>query len=217
MNINFCFHGVGVCASEREPGEARYWIAEDLFKRVLDEASNRSNVRLSFDDGNRSDVEVALPELSARGLDATFFVIADRLDDERSLHADDLVLLRESGMQIGNHGWSHIPWRGLTPETADREFIRARSTIAAAAGAAVDEAAFPLGRYDRGTLAQLRKAGYRHVYSSDRFPARSGAWLQARYSITADDTIESVRAIFDRHPSISDARNILASAVKRLR
>lgn len=217
MDINFCFHGVGTCTTEREPGESRYWISEDLFRRVLDEAAARPDVRLSFDDGNRSDVDIALPELSARGLDATFFVIAGRLHDSRSLHADDLHALRDAGMRIGSHGWSHIPWRGLGPEQAHREFVEARAVIAEAAGTEIDEAAFPLGRYDRGTLKHLRRAGYRHVYSSDRFPARAGSWLQARYSIMADDTIDSVRAIFDHRPGIGDARNLLASAVKRLR
>ena len=37
MNIHLCFHGIGTCSTEREPGESRYWIGEDLFLRVLDQ------------------------------------------------------------------------------------------------------------------------------------------------------------------------------------
>jgi len=35
-------------------------------------------VQLSFDDGNRSDVGIALPALLERELSATFFVVAGR-------------------------------------------------------------------------------------------------------------------------------------------
>jgi peptidoglycan/xylan/chitin deacetylase (PgdA/CDA1 family) len=218
VNINLCFHGIGTCAQEREPGEAHYWITRDLFRRVLDEAAARpDDVILSFDDGNRSDIEIGLPELESRGLRATFFVLAGRLDDAASLTPDDLVRLRDAGMTIGSHGWSHVPWRGLNDADSRREFIEARSVIAETAGVAVDEAAFPLGRYDRQTLRRLRQVGYRHVYSSDRFPARRGSWLQARYSLTADDTMDSVRAVLTHRPGLADARNVLASGVKRLR
>lgn len=217
MIINLCFHGVGVCRREREPGESRYWVSEDLFRRVLDEAVAFPQVRLSFDDGNASDVRIALPALAERGLTATFFPLAGRLDDPASLHAADLQTLRAAGMRIGSHGWAHVPWRGLTADAAAREFDAARRVLADAAGAAIDTAALPLGRYDRRTIARLKAAGYRTVYTSDRFPARESAWLQARYSITAADTAASVRRVFAHAVALRDVRNLAASIVKRLR
>ena len=217
MIINLCFHGVGVCRREREPGESRYWVSEDLFRRVLDEAVAFPQVRLSFDDGNASDVRIALPALAERGLTATFFPLAGRLDDPASLHAADLQTLRAAGMRIGSHGWAHVPWRGLTADAAAREFDAARRVLADAAGAAIDTAALPLGRYDRRTIAGLKAAGYRTVYTSDRFPARESAWLQARYSITAADTVASIRRVFAHTVALRDIRNLAASIVKRLR
>lgn len=195
MIINLCFHGIGVCATEREPGESRYWISETVFTGVLDEVAGRPDVQLSFDDGNKSDVRVALPELVARGLRASFFALAGRLDDPASLNAAELGRLRESGMTIGSHGWAHVPWRGLDPEAGHREFVLARRVLEQASSGPVETAALPLGRYDRRVLGGLRRAGYRTVFTSDRFPALSNAWLQARYSITATDTPASVRAL----------------------
>ncbi|KJL43797.1 polysaccharide deacetylase family protein [Microbacterium trichothecenolyticum] len=217
MMVNLCFHGLGVCEREREPGEARYWMKEDVFLGVLDAVADRADVALSFDDGNRSDAEIALPALRERGLTATFFVLAGRLDDPASLDAADLRALRAEGMSIGSHGWSHIPWRGLTSADAKREFIDARSALEGASGAKISEAAFPLGRYDRSALRRLKAAGYRTVFTSDRFPARKSSWLQARYSVTADDTVESVSRIARGRPGLHEARNVLASAVKRVR
>ena len=217
MTINLCFHGIGACAVEREPGEARYWVDETFFLSVLDCVADRRDVELSFDDGNRSDVEVALPAVRERGLTATFFVLAGRLGDPASLAPRDLQLLRDSGMRLGSHGWHHVPWRGLTGAERQRELVDARTALEAASGVTITDAALPLGRYDRRVLHSLRAADYQRVFTSDRFPAREGSWLQPRYSVTAQDTLESLREILTTTPGPREARQLLTSCVKRLR
>lgn len=217
MTINLCFHGIGVQPREREPGESRYWVTESQFLRLLDEIQAEPHVRLSFDDGNRSDFEIALPALTERGLTASFFVIAGRLDDPASLSGADLRQLRAAGMEIGSHSWSHISLRHLSPSDAQHELVDARATLAEASDGAIDDIALPLGQYDRGLLNRLRGLGYRTVFTSDRFPARRTAWLQARYSVTARDDAASIRAILAHRPGLKDARNVLASLVKRTR
>ena len=217
MSINLCFHGIGVCEREREPGEAGYWMSEDVFHGVLDVVAESSDVRLSFDDGNRSDADIALPALRERGLTATFFPLAGRLDDAASLDQSDLRSLVAEGMSMGSHGWGHVPWRGLSEADARREFVDARTVLEEASGKQITEAAFPLGRYDRVALRRLKSAGYRTVYTSDRFRARPHSWLQARYSVNSADTVESVARIVRGRPGLSEARNVLASAVKRIR
>jgi peptidoglycan/xylan/chitin deacetylase (PgdA/CDA1 family) len=217
MIVNLCFHGVGACEREREPGEAGYWMSKDVFLGVLDVVATAANVRLSFDDGNRSDADVVLPALRDRGLGATFFPLAGRLHDPASLGTSDLRELRAEGMSIGSHGWTHTTWRGLSDAEAGREFVEARVALEEASGAKITEAAFPLGSYDRSTLRNLKSAGYRAVYTSDRFPARRSAWMRARYSVTAADTVESVTRIVRRRPGVREVRNVLASTVKRMR
>jgi peptidoglycan/xylan/chitin deacetylase (PgdA/CDA1 family) len=217
VTINLCFHGVGTIVHEREPGESRYWVTKHQFLRILDEVHESPRVRLSFDDGNRSDVTVALPALRERALGASFFALAGRLDDAMSLSPSDLLDLRHAGMTIGSHGWTHIPWRRLGEEEARRELVDARAALAEASGGEIQDAAFPLGRYDRQLLGRLKEIGYRTVYTSDRLPARSDAWLQARYSVTAQDTVESIRSVIAHRQGLRDARNLLASAVKRIR
>ena len=217
MTVNICFHGIGECRVEREDGESRYWMPTDVFHGVLDAVAEMPGVVLSFDDGNRSDVDVALPALQQRGLHATFFVLSGRLDDPASLDASDLRALRAAGMGVGSHGWDHVPWRGLSDDDARREFVDARTALTEASAGEIDEAAFPLGRYDRTTLGRLRQAGYRAVYTSDRFPFREHAWMRARYSVTSSDTVASVRGYANGRLGISELRGIAASAVKRLR
>lgn len=216
MKIQLCFHGIGAIQEEREPGEARYWVTEELFHSILDIVQARPGVALSFDDGNRSDVDVALPALTERGLDATFFALAGRLDDARSLGREDLKHLRASGMRIGTHGWQHIPWRGLTEAQAQQELIDARDMLQELVGEPVDQAALPLGRYDRQLLRRLKDAGYHRVFTSDRFPSRDSSWLSARYSVTATDTVDSLVAVLDGRVGVNDAVRLGKSLIKRM-
>jgi peptidoglycan/xylan/chitin deacetylase (PgdA/CDA1 family) len=216
--LNICFHGIGEPGRALEPGEDLYWVGTDDYLRILDVLVDRADVRLSFDDGNRSDVEHGLPGLRERGLSATFFVIAGRLGEPGSLDEDAARELRDHGMQLGVHGMTHRSWRGMDEATARHELVDARARVADLAGRAVELAAMPLGQYDRTALSQLRRCGYRHVFSSDRAPARQGAWLQPRFSVRSCDTPASIRREVLSGPSWS--RRLERGAVgwaKRLR
>ncbi|MFI7544404.1 polysaccharide deacetylase family protein [Actinoplanes sp. NPDC049599] len=216
--INICFHGIGTPQRELEPGEDRYWVSEELFLAVLDEVREWPAVRLSFDDGNTSDVEIGLPALLARGLTADFFVLAARLESAGSLDEKAVRQLHDSGMGIGSHGMWHRPWRGMDPATSDAELVQARDRLAAVVGTGVDTAACPLGRYDRRLLGRMRQLGYTRVFTSDRRRARAGSWLQPRYSVRRDDTPGSLRAEALVGPGpLSRLKLEAVGTVKRLR
>lgn len=215
---NICFHGIGLPMRELEDGERDYWITPDLFHEVLDEVAQRPDVRISFDDGNRSDIDIALEPILNRGMTATFFVLAGRLGQPGSLGADDVARLRENGMRIGTHGMDHRPWRGMDAAMRHRELVEARSLLEDASKGPVNEAALPLGRYDRKVLGALKREGYRAVHTSDRRPARPGAWLQPRYSVLQSDTVESIRAAILKRPNpFERAKAELIGVAKRYR
>jgi peptidoglycan/xylan/chitin deacetylase (PgdA/CDA1 family) len=190
--INICFHGIGRLRFEREPGESRYWITARQFERVLDALIERPEVKISFDDGNRSDVDVALSRLVERGLHATFFPLAGRLSDPDSLSPAGIRELADAGMVVGTHGMWHRPWRRLSQSEADEELRQARDLITEAAGQLINRAAVPLGQYDRRSLTMLRDYKYREVNTSDPRLARPGEWLQPRFSVQADETPQSL-------------------------
>ena len=196
--INLCFHGIGTAPAGIPDEEAAYWIEIDTFRRVLDQVVERPDVGLTFDDGNASDVSVALPELVDRGLGAEFFVIAGRLRSAGSLSADDVRGLRRAGMGIGSHGMQHRVWRKLGPADRHEELVVARDRLEEVLGEPVTTAACPLGRYDRATLTALRRLRYARVYTSDRALARAGIWRQARFSLRAGDTADDV-SVWLRH------------------
>jgi peptidoglycan/xylan/chitin deacetylase (PgdA/CDA1 family) len=216
--INICFHGVGTAQRELEPGEDRYWISEDLFHAVLDEVRTWPAVRISFDDGNTSDVEIGLPALLRRDLRADFFVLASRLESAGSLDEGAVRQLHRDGMTIGSHGMWHRAWRGMDAATTRDELVEARDRLAVVAGAEVGMAACPLGRYDRELIGKMRRLGYTRVFTSDRRGARADAWLQPRYSVRRDDTPESLRAEALAGPGVLSRLKLEAVGVaKRLR
>ena len=188
---NICFHGIGTPGRTIDDDEARYWITADEYLRILDEIATWPATVISFDDGNASDVEIGLPGLLERGLTGTFFVLAGRLDTAGSVTSEQVAGLRAAGMQVGSHGMDHVSWRSMSPDVRRRELVEAREVIEAIAGD-VTEAALPRGQYDRGTLRSLRELGYTAVHTSDRRPAKAGAWLQPRFSVTRDDTPQTL-------------------------
>jgi peptidoglycan/xylan/chitin deacetylase (PgdA/CDA1 family) len=185
---NMTFHGIGDSGRELEPGEAAVWIDTDALLASLDAIRDRQDVRITFDDGNRSDIDVALPALLERGLTATFFVLAGRFGEPEYLAEDDISRLQQSGMSIGSHGMDHVDWRTLDSAALQREIVDSRMILERITGRSITEASAPFGSYDRRVLSALRSiAGYRHIYTSDGGAASRGSWLQARNTVHASD------------------------------
>ncbi|MGI5244870.1 polysaccharide deacetylase family protein [Dactylosporangium sp. CA-139066] len=216
--VNITVHGIGPTCRTLDPGEEGTWVRVDQYERVLDAAVGRDDVRITFDDGNASDVEVGLPKLVERGLKAQFFVLAGEFGKPGRVSVDGVRELLAAGMSVGSHGWAHRDWRRITDEQAQEELDDAHRVIGELTGEPVTEVAVPFGSYDRIVLNRLRKAGVRRVYTSDGGRAAVGRWLQPRNSIRHDLDPEWIRNVFDGRTSPKlIARRIAARNVKRLR
>jgi peptidoglycan/xylan/chitin deacetylase (PgdA/CDA1 family) len=186
-SVNLTFHGVGDPPRPVDPEEQRVWLESEHFLSVLDAAARRTDARITFDDGNASDLEHALPALYRRGLTATFFVVAGRLGAPGFLDARGVRALAAAGMEIGCHGMRHRPWRRLDQHALQEELVHAKRLLEDVVERPVTEAACPFGSYDRRVLRHLRRCGYTRVYTSDRGTARPGDWIQARNTVHPGD------------------------------
>jgi peptidoglycan/xylan/chitin deacetylase (PgdA/CDA1 family) len=193
--INLTFHGIGARARALADGEPDVWLGRERFLAMLDVVDGRDDVHITFDDGNASDVEQALPALRDRGLTGTFFLVAGRLGEPGFVDAAGVRALAEAGMRVGCHGMRHRPWRGLDAAALHEELIEARRTLEDVLGAPVTEAACPFGAYDRRVLRALRLGGYRRVYTSDGGAAGPQDWLQPRTTLRAGGTAEGLREL----------------------
>ena len=216
--VNITVHGIGPAGRELDPGEDQTWVSIAQFEQVLDAVAERSDVRITFDDGNVSDVEIALPRLVERGLTAEFFLLAGLLGDRGRVDHAGVRALLDAGMAIGSHGWSHRDWRRIDDAQAREELDDAHRVLGELTGRPVSRVAIPFGSYDRHVLRRLRAAGVTRAYTSDGGRARPDAWLQARTSLRHDIDAAWIARVLDPDTSLTRrARGSAARAVKRLR
>lgn len=216
--VNLTVHGIGPAPRTLDPGEDRTWVSVEQFEQVLDAVVGRPDVHLTFDDGNASDVEIALPRLLERGLTAEFFILAGRLGEPGRLSRDQVAELLDAGMVIGSHGWAHRDWRRIDSEHALKEIYDAPRVLSELTGRPVSRVAIPFGSYDRRVLTRLRRAGMTRIYTSDGGRARPNAWLQRRTSLHQDIDANWTADVLDGTPPLTGrARALAATTVKRLR
>lgn len=215
--VNLTVHGVGPTSRTIEDDEARTWVTIEQFEQVLDAVQGRPDVRITFDDGNASDLGIALPRLLERGLTAEFFVLAGLLGEPGRLDRGDVRELVRAGMRIGSHGWVHRDWRRITAGQVSQEFGAAQRVLAELSGQRISRVAIPFGSYDRQVLRRLRHAGIQRVYTSDGGRAGADSWLQARTSLANDLGPAWIHRVLGTPPLRLRARGQLARSVKRAR
>jgi peptidoglycan/xylan/chitin deacetylase (PgdA/CDA1 family) len=214
--VNLTFHGIGKPPPGRMEEES-VWVSEPQFRQLLVPLAREPRVRITFDDGNASDVEVALPCLAEHGLSATFFIVVDRIGTQGFLSGDDVRRLVDAGMRIGVHGLSHRSWRGQPPDLLRRELTQAKDELESIAGVEIPTAACPFGAYDRHVLRTVRAIGFQHVFTSDRGWTRGDAWLQPRESISPATTTADVARILKSPRLPATVVGSARSAAKRWR
>jgi peptidoglycan/xylan/chitin deacetylase (PgdA/CDA1 family) len=212
------FHGVGEPGTHIGSGERAVWVSYRDFVPVLDAISTCERVRITFDDGNVSDLQIALPALLEHGLVAEFFVPTGRLGSRGYLGEAGVRELADSGMEVGSHGVRHVSWRNLSDAALRAELEDSRMRLEDILGHEVAHAACPLGEYDRRVLRALRRAGYRRVYTSDGGSTRSDAWMQNRNTIPQRCLPEDIGRICTPRPrSPTEILRRAKIMIKRLR
>lgn len=137
----------------------------DLFTRLRDGTGLRPE--LTFDDGHRSNYEIALPQLCARGIQAHFFITAGWTGTRSAYMGwNELRALRDAGQKIGAHGWSHALLTHCNAVELHTELHSARSLLQDRLGTDVTTMSLPGGRFNRRVLAACRDAGYTQVHTS---------------------------------------------------
>ncbi|MFC3549811.1 polysaccharide deacetylase family protein [Lysobacter cavernae] len=164
---------------------------------ALDTAADSQTLLISFDDGDASNIEVALPLLRARGMSAEFFITSDFIDRPGMLTSTDVRALADAGMGIGAHGCSHAFLEDLEPAALTAELRDSRHRLRVLTGGAVNALALPGGRGGERELHAAQALGYRYLFGSVPGPnhrPRRDAWLQ-RLAVTRDTTLPEFAAL----------------------
>jgi peptidoglycan/xylan/chitin deacetylase (PgdA/CDA1 family) len=213
--VNLTVHGIGPTRRRLTSGERRTWLTVGQFEALLDLVRGRPGFRLTFDDGNASDVEIALPRLLERGLSAEFFPLAGLLGEPGRLDKAGVRELARVGMPVGSHGWAHRDWRGLDHRQLGEEMTEARRLLADLTDGPISMVSIPFGSYDRHVLAKLRAIGVRRAYAGDGGRAKCNSWLQQRNCVMGDESPMWMQMRLTGRPAAYT--NARANAARRLR
>jgi peptidoglycan/xylan/chitin deacetylase (PgdA/CDA1 family) len=211
QQIYLNFHGLGTPPAHVADEERPYWLAPEHFAAILQLAQESETgdrkVSITFDDGNRSDVTVALPILQKFHRSASFFLLSDRISRPGFLEASDIVRLRDAGMAIGSHGAAHVDWTTLSDSELLRQVTNSLQVLTGYVGMPITIVAVPFGHYDRRVLKLLRTLGTTAVYTSDGGAVRPNNWIRPRTTIRADTSLEMIEALIsDRLPPLQRLR-----------
>jgi peptidoglycan/xylan/chitin deacetylase (PgdA/CDA1 family) len=110
-------------------------------------------VAITFDDGDASIVDLALPLLDSFGARATAFLPSA---EPRRL---DVRPLLDNGWEIGSHGHRHVELTSLTTTELERELSASREAIAAECGACTS-IAYPYSAVDIRVIEAARRVGF---------------------------------------------------------
>jgi peptidoglycan/xylan/chitin deacetylase (PgdA/CDA1 family) len=179
MNSVLVYHTI---SSPPEPMEADADISPEKFERqlrwlarwrrvvpleeTLRVTGRRRLVAITFDDGFRDNLTVALPLLEKFRLPMTLFVTAGFLGRDTYLSTSELREISEHPLiTIGAHGLWHRHFNRLTPDEARFELTESRRLLAGVTGKNVDLLAWPYGECNAGLERLSEECGYRASWS----------------------------------------------------
>ena len=179
MHSVLVYHSI---SSPPEPMEAEADISPERFEQqlrwlsrwrrvvpleqTLRMTSHRRLVAITFDDGYRDNLTVALPLLERFQLPITLFVAAGFLGRDQYLSREDLrEISKHPLVTIGAHGLWHRHFNRLTSDEARFELTESRQQLAGITGKPVDLLAWPYGECNAELERLSSECGYRASWS----------------------------------------------------
>ncbi len=136
-----------------------------LYQTLRSPASNRL-VSITFDDGFRDNLTVALPLLEKYNLPMTLFVTAGFVGTEGYLSRAELFeISRHPLVTIGAHGLRHRHFNQLEREEARFELVESRRLLEEITGNRVELMAWPYGECNDWLEQLSEDCGYRASWS----------------------------------------------------
>ncbi len=135
---------------------------------------------ITFDDGLENTLDNALPELLKRNIPVTFFIVADRLGQNRSwehLGGDDtraqrvmsevqLLQLPRDLVTIGSHTMTHPLLVSAEKDRVRQEVTDSRIKLERMLNREVTTFSFPYGAFNQDAIDLCREAGYRRLFTA---------------------------------------------------
>ncbi|HZD96086.1 MAG TPA: polysaccharide deacetylase family protein [Candidatus Sulfotelmatobacter sp.] len=173
----------------------------NMLNVLAQEAGQRFQARITFDDGEQSQSVHALPLLKECGISATYFVNPGLVGTEpKFLNWNQLREVQGAGHSMQSHGWSHKFLTFCDDQELALELAASRKTLEDKLGAGVEEISVPGGRWDRRVIEACARAGYKRIYVSEPWIATemSGVKVLGRFMVRRTTTLAELKKIVQR-------------------
>jgi peptidoglycan/xylan/chitin deacetylase (PgdA/CDA1 family) len=130
----------------------------------------RRPIALTFDDGYRSNYDIAWPLLRRHGMTATVFLVADLIgktncwdvgqQQEPLLGPSEIAAMQAGGIRFGSHTCTHRSLIDMQPSEAFLELRCSRGMLSALLGRPVVTLAYPYNKQNSTVRTLARQAGY---------------------------------------------------------
>ena len=130
------------------------------FSAAVLDANGDDCLAVTFDDGDSSIFEYALPILAELGVPGTAFVVVQRVGALGFLSWEQLASLAAEGWEIGSHTMIHARLPDLDDESLDADLLESRLTIEDKLGLPCRSIAYPYGAWDPRVRSAAVRAGY---------------------------------------------------------
>lgn len=131
---------------------------------------------LTFDDGYKNNLDLAVPLLLEFKCKAVFFLLADATVKTNSWDNDVMPLMNPQerlklsslGFEVGSHGFAHQKITNMNPDQALFELHESKKTLESELGIDVITYAFAYGDTSLEMARQAQQAGYQYAVNTDR-------------------------------------------------
>lgn len=151
-------------------------------------------VVITFDDNQRNAYENGFPVLKKYGLTATFYMVANRLENASFITKEEIQEMLAAGMSIESHTLTHAGLTNLSVAGIDRELTESKRILEELTGQPISHIAYPLTMHSPTVRARVAAAGYRTGSIMDPIPATKSSDLYKlpRIMMTDDTNIAHV-------------------------
>ncbi len=161
-------------------------------------------ITLIYDDGFKSDYDLALPLHLEFNMQAGFAIIASRALDERKvgyMRPADVKAAAEQGVEICSHSYTHQRMVGLDDAALEHELKDSKDAIQAMAGRNVTTFCVPFSQADERVITAAEKH-YDMVRIKDKkftpVETPSDGKLVYSYGLKNDTTFDEIKALVDK-------------------
>lgn len=135
-------------------------------ENLLNISESERRIAITFDDGYKDNLTVALPLLEKYDLPMTLFAAAGFIGQENFLSAEDLKTLAEHPLvTIGSHGLTHPHFTQLSEKEARFELIESKRILEEITGKKIDLLAWSYGDCNEKLERLSAECGYRAAWS----------------------------------------------------